>query len=79
MSPTLLRVGRYRFFFLPREEARPRVRVASPDGEAKCWLEPVVSWARGDGLDDRDREQLPRIVKEHRDDFIRAWHRHFDG
>ena len=62
MSPTALRVGRYRLFFLAREEEWPHVHVASPDGEAKCWLEPTVEWAKGHGLDDREREQILRIV-----------------
>jgi hypothetical protein len=77
VSPTALRVGRYRLFFLAREEEWPHVHVASPDGEAKCWLEPTVEWAKGHGLDDREREQILRIVMEHRDDFVQSRHRHF--
>lgn len=38
MSPTVLRVREYRFFFFSREEARPHVHVETAEGEAKVWL-----------------------------------------
>jgi hypothetical protein len=45
MSPTILIFEKYRFFFNSREEKRRHVHVATADGTAKFWLEPVVSLA----------------------------------
>lgn len=42
IMPTILREGRYRFFFFSNESTEPRhVHVESADGYAKFWLEPV--------------------------------------
>lgn len=45
MSPTVLRDGPFRLFFVSREEVRMHVHVAHPDGEAKFWLEPTIAVA----------------------------------
>jgi len=42
MSPTVFRIGSFRFYFFSREEEKMHVHVVSPDGEAKFWIEPVV-------------------------------------
>jgi len=44
MSPTILRVGSYRFFFNSREESRGHVHAATPEGLAEFWLKPIVAW-----------------------------------
>jgi hypothetical protein len=46
VSPTIFRNGPYRFYFFSREELRMHVHVQCPDGEAKFWLEPVISLAQ---------------------------------
>jgi hypothetical protein len=46
MSPTILRIGGYRFFFFSREESRMHLHVVSAKGEAKYWLEPSVVLAK---------------------------------
>src|SRR3989338_8462030 len=58
MSPTVLKIKKYRFFFFSREEKRMHVHVTSPDGEAKFWLEPVVALAEHYGL-------LSKEIKEY--------------
>jgi len=45
MSPTLFRIKGYRFYFLSNEENRMHVHIICADGEAKFWLEPIVSMA----------------------------------
>ena len=77
MSPTILRVGAFRFFFFSREESRPHVHVHSPDGEAKFWLEPEVECAMNRGLEERPLADARRIVETHREEFRNAWKRHF--
>lgn len=40
--PTVLRVGRYRFFFYSNEGFEPaQIYVEAGDDEAKYWLEPI--------------------------------------
>jgi len=50
MSPTILRVRGYRFYFFSRAEARPHVHVQHTTGEAKFWLDPTVEGAQNWGL-----------------------------
>ena len=38
MSPTVLRIGGYRFFFNSREETRRHIHVATVEGTAKFWF-----------------------------------------
>jgi hypothetical protein len=42
MSPTVLRVKDYRFYFFSLEEPRMHVHVASSEGDAKFWLKPTI-------------------------------------
>ncbi len=75
--PTIYREGSYRFFFNSREEKRMHVHVQSPDGLAKFWLEPIVALADVYLLTAKELARIDQIVKEHQDEFIDAWHRHF--
>ncbi len=77
MSPTVLRVGPYRFYFFSREEDRPHVHVQSSDGEAKFWLEPQLDLAQNYGLADRDLARIRDLIGEHEDEIRNAWHQHF--
>jgi hypothetical protein len=77
LSPTVLRLGRYRFYFFSREEPRLHVHVHSPDGEAKFWLEPEIELARGYKLSERELRRLRELIEEHEDEIRDAWHRHF--
>jgi hypothetical protein len=77
MSPTVLRVERYRFFFFSREETRIHVHVTCPDGEAKFWLEPIPALARNHRLTPKQLGQIQRILEEHIDEIKKAWKTHF--
>jgi hypothetical protein len=77
VSPTVFRTGRYRGFFFSREESRKHVHVSSPDGEAKFWLEPILSLATHTGLSARELSRMQRAVEEHHGEIIRAWRAHF--
>ncbi|HUE89763.1 MAG TPA: DUF4160 domain-containing protein, partial [Vicinamibacterales bacterium] len=39
VSPTVLRVKGFRFYFFSREEPRAHVHVQHAEGEAKFWIE----------------------------------------
>lgn len=79
MSPTVLRVRGYRFYFFSREETRPHVHVQHASGEAKIWLDPKVALANNYGLSDARAAVAVRIAKEHEDDIRAAWQAHFEG
>lgn len=77
MSPTILKVGRYRFFFNSREERRRHVHVSTADGTAKFWLEPEVALASSYNLSEKDVRAIEALVKERQEVFNAAWNRHF--
>ena len=70
MSPTIFRHKGYRFFFFSREEKRMHIHVFCTDGEAKFWLEPLISLARNHGLSSRQLNELKEIIEEKKDDII---------
>ena len=76
--PTILRVGRFRFFFYSNERSEPaHVHVETGDGTAKFWLQPV-RFASSRGIPKHELSRLGEIVEHCRDMFLRAWHAHFD-
>ena len=79
MSPTVFRYKSYRFFFFSREEERFHVHVSSPDGEAKFWLEPIVSLAENYGLSPKQLKELQEIIEEKQDEIKKSWKEHFRG
>jgi len=78
MSPTVFREKGYRFYFLSNEEKRVHIHVTCEDGEAKYWLEPIVSLAVSHGLNPRKLNEIQKIVEEYRNEIIEAWQRLFN-
>jgi len=79
VSPTVLRVRGFRFYFFSREEPRAHVHVQHPSGEAKFWLEPTVELAVNYGLNAARLNTALRLVEEHLDEIRSAWTKHFPG
>jgi len=79
MSPTILRIKGYRFYFLSNEEERIHVHVTCADGEAKFWIEPLVALEVYYGLNQRRLHEIQKIVEEHKNEIIKAWHEHFSN
>ena len=77
MSPTILRIESYRFFFFSREESRMHIHIYCPDGEAKYWLEPQIELAKNYKLPRQQLRQIEQIIKEHYDEFKNAWKLYF--
>jgi hypothetical protein len=77
VSPTVLRVRGYRFYFFSREERRPHVHVHHASGEAKFWLEPAIELARNYGLSAKRLTAAERLIQEHENEIRRAWQTHF--
>ncbi len=73
----MFRHGPYRFYFFSREEPRRHVHVASPDGEAKFWLEPRIELATSYRLANADLTTIEAIIGERRKEISDAWNKHF--
>ena len=77
MSPTILRIKGYRFYFLSNEENRMHIHIECADGEAKFWIEPMVSLATYCKLDSRKLREIAMIVEEHKHEIVKEWKRYF--
>lgn len=75
--PTVLRVGKYRFFFFSNEGAEPaHVHIESGDEYAKFWIEPV-GLAKSVGYSARELNEIGRIVGKHKKLIKEKWDEHF--
>jgi hypothetical protein len=75
--PTVLRIGRFRFFFFSNESQEPAyIHVKAGDDEAKFWLFPV-HLAANYGFNGRELSRIQRTIEEHRDELLEAWNEHF--
>ena len=77
MSPSLFRKKGYRFYFLSNEEQRIHVHVTCEDGEAKFWLEPMISLAVWHGLNAGRLNEIRELVEAHQHEIVKAWQTHF--
>jgi Domain of unknown function (DUF4160) len=79
VSPTVLRVRGFRFYFFSREEPRAHVPVQHTDGEAKFWIEPTVGLHANYGLKPKQIVEAEGLVEEHLNEIRAAWAKHFSG
>lgn len=77
MSPTILRVKGYRFYFLSNEESRIHVHIISGEGEAKFWIEPIISLATYHKLNSKRLNEIQKLVEEHKNEIIKEWKKYF--
>jgi hypothetical protein len=77
MSPTILLIGKYRFFFNSREETRRHVHVSTSNGTAKIWIEPSIALADVYNISSGELTEILKIVEDNRNDFIGKWNKHF--
>jgi hypothetical protein len=77
VSPTVLRVKGFRFYFFSKEEPRAHVHVQHADGEAKFWIEPTVELAINAGLKPKQLAEVQRLIEEHVNEIRSAWTEHF--
>ncbi len=76
--PTVLQVGRYRFFFFSNENNEPpHIHVKADRSQAKFWLE-AVRLASNHGFRAHELTEIERIVREHATELLEAWHEHLD-
>ncbi len=77
MSPTVFRTKGYRFYFLSNEEKRIHVHVECEYGEAKFWVDPIVSLATYYRLNNKKLNEIQKIVEKRKDEIIKEWQKHF--
>ena len=63
MSPSIFREKGYRFYFLSNEEDRIPVHVTGEEGDAKFWIEPIVSLAVAHGLNRRKLNEIQKLLR----------------
>lgn len=75
--PTVLRVGRFRFFFYSNESAEPpHIHVEAGEKVAKYWLE-LVEVAANHGFRSHELTEIRALVVEYREQFLEAWNGYF--
>ncbi len=77
MSPPVLRVEQYRFFFFSNEgHEPPHVHAQDAEKLSKFWLDPVVV-AASTGYSSPGLTRIRALVTQHRDMLLEAWHEFF--
>jgi hypothetical protein len=76
--PTILQVGRYRFYFFSDEGTEsPHIHVKAAEDQAKFWLDPIAL-ASNYGFRAHELNEIERIVRHHQSEFLEAWYEHLD-
>ena len=76
--PTVLRIGRFRFYFFSNErEEPPHIHVKAAENEAKFWLNPR-QLASNYGFSSRELTQLERLVEQNETFFVEVWNEYFN-
>ncbi len=75
--PTVLRTGRYRFFFFSNEgNEPPHIHVKAGSEQAKFWLDPI-ELASTYGFNERELRDIERLIELHQEDLLEAWNEYF--
>lgn len=75
--PTILRIGPYRLYWHSHEPNEPpHIHVDRERYSAKFWLQPV-QLARSVGFAAHELRNIERLVLEHQDQLLEAWHGDF--
>jgi len=75
--PTVLRVGPYRFFFYAGDcDEPPHVHIERDDKLAKFWLDPFRLQSNT-GFARAELRRIQKILSDHQQELIEAWHDYF--
>ncbi len=75
--PTVLRIGRFRFYFFSNERQQPpHIHVKAGADQAKFWLSPT-ELASNYGFSSRDLNEVSRLVEQNEAIFLEAWNEYF--
>ena len=77
MSPTVKRIGPYRFFFFSNEGGEPpHIHVQRDRKLAKFWLDPVLL-ARSTRFAAHELTEVQAMVRDNEASFLEVWHEFF--
>ena len=77
VSPTVRRIGPYRFFFYASDLGEPaHIHVERDRAVAKFWLEPV-NLDRSWGFPASELRRVEELVGSNAAQFVEAWHEFF--
>lgn len=75
--PTVLRIGRFRFYFFSNEgQEPPHIHIKAGEDQAKFWLDPIML-ATNYGFAARELNEIARIIAEHQTELVEAWNDYF--
>ena len=75
--PSVLYINGYRVgFFSADGDEPPHVHVSKGGNGAKFWLDPI-RLAENDGFRRHDLSDIIRILEQHQDELLNAWHGYF--
>lgn len=75
--PTVLRVGRFRFYFFSNERQEPpHIHIKAAEDQAKFWLDPILL-ATNYGFAARELNEIEQIVRDHQTELLEVWHDYF--
>lgn len=76
--PTVLRAGKYRFFFFSNEGAEPpHIHVESDDKYAKFWLDPI-DLAKSVGYKVSELGEIRELIRDNIRLLKEKWDAHFN-
>ncbi|MFQ5677541.1 MAG: DUF4160 domain-containing protein [bacterium] len=77
MSPTVHREAAYAFrFYSADQNEPPHIHVWSVRNRAKFWLKPVRI-VHNRGFSQRELNAIEKLVIQHQDKLLEAWHDYF--
>jgi len=77
--PTVLTIGPYRFFFYASDRDEPiHVHVERDDNVAKFWIGPTRLQTSG-GFGRPELARIQKLIDEHENRIMEAWHGYFGG
>jgi len=77
--PTVLKIGRYRFFFYSSDRYEPiHVHIEADENIAKVWLDPIRLENSG-GFSRSDISRILSIIKEHQIELMEGWNGYFSS
>ena len=77
MSPRVMFINGYDFFFYSMEEVRKHIRIEKGESIAKVWLEPTVELVYNYGFTSKEIKFIIQTIIENERFICKKWNDHF--